>query len=191
MKKFTVLTLLLAATLAQAQSPASKKELVARILVLQEPAIEQAGQSLVVRPALRMQQQAGLVQQTRIAPEKRDAVAKQVQADLKKYIDDVGPTVRQQAVKLAPSTIGVLLEEKFSADELKQLIAIIESPVNKKYAQMSGDFQRVLSEKLVPQTQASVEPKVKTLEESIALHLGIPPSPGASPSAPAAKTPKK
>lgn len=191
MKKFPVLTLLLAATLAQAQSPASKKELVARILVLQQPAIEQAAQSLVERPALQMQQQAGLVLQTRIAPEKRDAVAKQVQADLKKYIDDVGPTVRQQAVKLAPSTIGVLLEEKFSADELKQLIAIIESPVNKKYAQMSGDFQRVLSEKLVPQTQASVEPKVKTLEESIALHLGIPPSPGASPSAPAAKTPKK
>jgi hypothetical protein len=191
MKKFAFLTLLLVATVVQAQSSASKKELVARILVLQQPAIEQAAQSLVERPALQMQQQAGLVLQTRIAPEKRDAVAKQVQADLKKYIDDVGPSVRQQAVKLAPSTIGALLEEKFTEDELKQLIGILESPVNKKYAQMGGDFQRVLGEKLVPQTQGTVEPKVKTLEESIARHLGIPPSPGASPSAPAAKTPKK
>lgn len=191
MKKFAFLTLLLVATVVQAQSSASKKELVARILVLQQPAIEQAAQSLVERPALQMQQQAGLVLQTRIAPEKRDAVAKQVQADLKKYIDDVGPSVRQQAVKLAPSTIGALLEEKFTEDELKQLIGILESPVNKKYAQMGGDFQRVLGEKLVPQTQGTVEPKVKTLEESIARHLGIPPSPGASPSTPAAKTPKK
>lgn len=191
MKKFTVLALFLVATAVQAQSSASKKELVARILVLQQPAIEQAAQSLVERPALQMQQQAGLVLQTRIAPEKREAVAKQVQADLKKYIDDVGPTVRQQAVKLAPSTIGALLEEKFTEDELKQLITIIESPVNKKYAQMGGEFQRVLGEKLVPQTRSTVEPKVKTLEDSIARHLGIPPSPATNAAASAPKTPKK
>ena len=80
---------------------------------------------------------------------------------------------------------------KFTEDELKQLIGILESPVNKKYAQMGGDFQRVLSEKLVPQTRASVEPKVKTLEDSIARHLGITASPATTASAPAGKSPKK
>ena len=56
MKKFALLALILAATVAQAQSSTSKKELVARILVLQQPAIEQAAQALIEGPALQLQQ---------------------------------------------------------------------------------------------------------------------------------------
>ena len=191
MKKITVLALLLVAGVAQAQSTTSKKDLVARILVLQQAAIEQTAQALVERPAMQLQQQAGLALQTRVAPEKREAAAKQVQADLKKYVEEVGPVVRQQAVKLAPSTIGPLLEEKFTEEELKQLIAIIESPVNRKYMQMGGEMQKALGEKLVAQTQAVVEPKVKALEQSIAKHLGLSTSPAAKASDATAKSPKK
>jgi hypothetical protein len=191
MKKISVLALLLVASVAQAQSSSSKKELVARILVLQQPAIEQTAQALVERPALQLQQQAGVALQTRVPPEKREAAAKQVQEDLKKYVDEVGPLVRQQAVKLAPSTIGALLEEKFTEDELKQLIAIVESPVNRKYAQMGGEFQKVLGEKLVAQTQSIVEPKVKALEQAVVKHLGLPPSPAGKASDAATKAPKK
>ena len=190
MKKISVLALLLVVGFAQAQSSTAKKELVARLLVLQQPAIEQTAQALVERPAMQLQQQAGLALQTRVPPEKREAVAKQVQEDLKKYVDDAGPLVRQQAVKLAPSTIGVLLEEKFTEDELKQLIGILESPVNRKYAQMGGEFQKALGEKLVAQTQAVVEPKVKALEQAMTKHLGLPP-PAAKASDAAGKTPKK
>jgi len=191
MKKIAVLALLLVAGVVQAQSSTSKKDLVARILVLQQAAIEQTAQTLVERPAIQMQQQAGLALQTRIAPEKRDVIAKQVQEDLKRYVDEVGPVVRQQAVKLAPSTIGSLLEERFTEEELKQLIGIIESPVNRKFMQMGGEFQKVLVEKLVAQTQAVVEPKVKALEQSIVGHLGLPTSPAAKASESSAKTPKK
>lgn len=193
MKKITLLAMLLAAGVVQAQtSSPAKKELVARILVLQQAAIEQTAQALVERPALVLQQQAGLALQTRVPPEKREAAAKQVQDDLKRYVDEVGPVVRQQAVKLAPSTIGALLESKFTEDELKQLIAIVESPVNRKYQQMGGELQNALGQKLVAQTQATVEPKVKALEQSIAKHLGLSAPPAAAKgSEPAAKSPKK
>lgn len=192
MKKLTLVALLVLSSVAHAQSTPSKKELVARILVLQQPAIEQTAQALVERPALQMQQQAALALQTRVAPEKRDAVAKNIQADLKKYVDDVGPGVRQQAVKLSASTIGTLLEEKFTEDELKQLIAIIESPVNKKFTQMGGEFQKALGEKLVAQSQGTVGPKVRALEQSIAGHLGLPAAPAAkAPESTTPKTPKK
>lgn len=171
---------------AQGQ-PMGKKELVARLLVLQQPAIEQAAQTLAEQPALQMMQQASLALQTRIPPEKREAVAKEIQAELKKYADDTMPMVRQQAVKLAPSTIGVLLEQRFSEEELKQLIDIIESPVNRKFLQMGGEMQKTLTDKLVDQTRAAVDPKVKLLEQAIVRHLGLPP-----PQAPAAsKSPKK
>jgi hypothetical protein len=182
---------MLVAAVAQAQTATSKKELVARMLVLQQPAIEQTAQAMVERPAMQMQQQAGLALQTRVPPEKREAAAKLVQEDLKKYVEEAGPLVRQQAVKLAPSTIGALLEEKFTEDELKQLIAILESPVNRKYAQMGGEFQKALGEKLVAQTQSIVEPKVKALEQAVVKHLGLPPSPAGKASDAAAKAPKK
>lgn len=211
MKKFTVLALLVTAGFAQAQSstPATpvsapvpavtlptspaKKELVARVLVLQQGAIEQTAQSIVERPAIQLQQQAGLALQTRVPPEKREAAAKNVQADLKKYVDETGPIVRQQAVKLAPSTVGALLEEKFSEAELKELISIMESPVNRKFTQMGADLQKALGEKLVAQTQATVAPKVKALEATIVAHLGLPPAPsGAKASEPSVvKLPKK
>jgi len=200
MNKLTLLGLLLAATFAQAQTPTptasqpsspAKKELVARILVLQQPGIEQTAQALVERPAVMLQQQAGVALQTRVPPDKREAAAKLVQDDLKKYVDEVGPQVRQQAVKLAPSTIGTLLESKFTEEELKQLIAIIESPVNRKYQQLGGEMQNALGQKLVAQTQSTVEPKVKALEQSVAKHLGLPTAPAGKASEPAAKSPKK
>ena len=189
MKHAALIALLVLAGTAQAESSVAKKELVARLLVLQQPAIEQVAQSLVERPAIQMHQQAGIALQTRVAPEKRDALAKQIQEDLKKYVDEVSPQVRQQAVKLAPSTIGVLLEEKFTEDELKQLIGILESPVNRKYQQMGGEFQKVLGEKLVAQMKTVVEPKVKALEQTVVKHLGLPP-PAAKAPAPAAKSSK-
>lgn len=197
MKKFVTLALLVLASWAQAQTPAAtasspaKKELVARLLTLQQKAIEQTAQAMVERPALQMMQQASVALQTRVAPDKREAIAKQVQEDLNKYAADVGPLAREQAVKLAPSTIGALLEEKFSEAELKELIGIIESPVNRKFAQMGGEFQKVLGEKLLAQTKASVEPKIKALEQAIVKHLDLPAAPPAKPGSQALGAPKK
>lgn len=185
MKKIWIVALLALAGGVQAESTAAKKELVAKVLQLQQPGIEQAGQALAERPAAQMMQQAGLALQSRVAADKREAVAKEIQADVKKYVDEAVPLVRERAVKIAPSTIGTLLEEKFSEDELKQLIAIIESPVNRKFAQMSGEMQKVLLDKLVAETQGVIEPKVKTLEQAITKHLGL-----ATSIAPASRTAK-
>ena len=191
MKKWCVASLIVVCGAVSAQTASGKKsELIAKVLTLQQAAIEQTAQVLVERPALQMMQQASVALQTRVPPEKRDAVAKDIQADLKKYADEAGPLVRQQAVKLAPSTIGVLMEQRFTEEELTQLIAILESPVNRKYQQMGGDLQKVLGEKLIIETKAAVEPKVKALEQALVKHLGLPP-PTAAKTEPAAKVPKK
>ncbi len=167
MKKLVVVALLALASAAQAESTAAKKELIAKVLQLQQSGIELAAQNLAERPAAQMMQQAGLALQTQVAPEKREAIAKEIQADVKKYVDEAVPLVRERAIKIAPSTIGVLLDEKFTEDELKQLIAIIESPVNRKFSQMSGELQKVLTDKLVTEMQGTIEPKVKSLELAI------------------------
>lgn len=174
MKTPLVALLLLTSTAIYAQISPAKQALVDKLLVLQRPAIEQTGQVLAERPALQMMQRASMALQTRVAPEKREAVAKEMQADLKKYADDVVPPMRKQAVKLAPATVGVLLAEKFTEDELKQLIAIIESPVNRKFLQMSGELQKALADRLVADMQAKVDPKVKALAVAMDKHLGLP-----------------
>lgn len=174
MKKLLLVTLLALACGAQAQSSAAKKELVAKVLQLQQPGIELAGQALAERPAAQLMQQAGIALQTKVAPEKREAVAKEIQADVKKYTDEAVPLLRERAVKLAPTSIGPVLEEKFTEDELKQLITIIESPVNRKFAQMTGELQKSLIDKLVADMQGTIDPKVKALELSIGQRLGLP-----------------
>lgn len=183
-----MVTLLVVASSVQAQTTA-KKELVAKVLLLQQPAIEQAAQALAERPALQMLQQAGMALQSQLPADKREAVAKEIQAEAKKYADEAVPLVRERAVKLAPSTVGALLEEKFNEDELKQLIAIIESPVNRKFLQLGGEMQNALIDKLVAETQAVVEPKVRALEQAIGKRLAQA-APAAAPAAVAPKAAK-
>jgi hypothetical protein len=55
-------------------------------------------------------------------------------------VDEAVSLVRERTLRLAPTTIGVWLKERFSENELKQTIAIIESPVNCKFIQMSGEM---------------------------------------------------
>ena len=170
----------------QPSSPA-KKELVARILKVQQPGIEGMGRNLVEQPAFELLRNASNVLPSRVAKDQQEAVANDIQGDVKKYLDDAVPLVQSRAVKLAPTTIGALLEEKFSEDELKQVVAIIESPVYGKFQRMGEEMQKVLIEKLVADMRSTIEPKVRTLEQSVAKRLGVTP---ASPASPAGSAPR-
>jgi len=186
-----LLALALIAPAVHAQSTPAKKELIAKILKIQQPGIEGMARNLVEQPAAELMQRAGLALNSRVAPEKREATAKEIQADVKKYVDDAGPLIQARATKLAPSTIGALLEEKFTEEELKQVVAIIESPAYNKFQQLGGDMQKVLTEKLVAETRPVIEPKVRAMEVSIAKRLGIPAEESSAAGKPAAKAPAK
>jgi hypothetical protein len=191
--------LLAVAALAQAQTASSpaKKELVNKLLQLQQPGIEMAARGIVERPAAQMMQEAGRVLQTQVAADKREAIGKAIEADVKKYVEEAYPPVRERAVKLAPSTIGATLEEKFTEDELKQLVAWFESPVNKKFQQASGEMQKNFLQQLVGEVRPLVEPKLQALEQKVRAALGAPAAAaapadsGAAPKASAARPPAK
>ena len=177
---------------SQTASSPAKKELVGRILKLQQPGIEAMARGLVEQPAIEMLGNAASALPSRIAKDKQESVAKEIQADAKKYVDDAVPAVQSRAVQLAPSTIGALLEQKFNEDELKQIVGIIESPVYGKFQAMGEEMQKALIEKLVADTRSTIEPKVRTLEQTIAKRLGVTPNNGATPSATApARAPAK
>ena len=167
---------LLAALPAQAAEPSpAKKELIAKIISLQQGGIDGIARSLVEQPAMALMQQAGMILQTRVAPEKREALAKEIQADVRKYVEEATPIVRERAQKAAPGVMGALLDERFTEDELKQLVAWLESPVVRRYQQMTPDIQKGMSEKLVADTRAAVEPKLQALDRNISTRLGVQP----------------
>ena len=201
MKKTILLALLASATLVHAQSasaPASapvsaaKKELVQKVLLLQQPAIENMARNLVEQPAGQMMQAAGRALQQQVPAEKRESVGKGIESEVKKYVDESYPAVRERAVKIAPTTIGAVLEEKFTDDELKQLIAWLESSVNKKYLQLGPEMQSGFMQKLVAEARPLLDPKLQVLETKVRTALGVPAgAPASAAPAAAASAPAK
>lgn len=180
-------TLAGAASLCAAQGAAApvspaKQALVQKALQLQQPGIEGIGNALANQTAQQVMQVAGQAL-NRLPAESRQTVGPELQADVRKFYDEISPMLRASAIKLAPSTIGTALEEKLSEDELKVLIAWLESPVNRKYAQIAGDAQQALGQKLVTETRPQIEPKMKALEQTMGGRLNAAGAGGATPAA--------
>ena len=189
MKNRWILVVAIAAAAAgsAALAQTTKKELVQKLLLLQQPGLESMARELASRPAMQLMQAANNVLQTQVAPEKREAVGKSIEADLKKYVDEATPVIRDRAAKLAPLTYGASLEEKFSEDELKQLIAWFESPVNLKFQQLGPEMQNGFMQKLVAETAPVLDPKLQATQQKLRVSLGLPPAAATSAAASAAK----
>ncbi len=198
--RWTAAFLLLAACgPGSAQSGAgspTKKELAAKAVQLQLPGIEAMARGLVEQPAVQMLSDAGLVLQQRVPADQREPIGRRIQELARKYVDEATPLVRDRAVRMAPAAFGAALEERFTEDELKQLVAWLESPVSRKYQQAVPEMQTAFVQKLVADARPSIDPKLQALEQSIRSALGLPagdrpaaPRPGTAP-APAPSTSK-
>ena len=175
MKRLMMMAALCAAvTLGQAQAPSqTKKELVQKVLQLQQPMIEGVARSIVERPAGQLMQAAGQALQSQVPPDRREAVAKAVEADVRKYVEEATPLLRERALKLAPSTLGAGLEEKFSEEELRQLIAWLESPLNRKFQQVVPVMLNGFGQKLDAEAAPLLTPKLQALQQKMRTTLGI------------------
>lgn len=192
--KWTSALVMSAAFAAQAQTtaasaPASpaKKALVAKIIALQEQGIEGLARGIVERPAGQIMQAAGNALQNQVPPDKREAAGKSIEADVRKFVEEATPVVKERALRLGPPTLSPFLEENFSEDELKQLAAWLESPVNKKYQQIAPGMQQALVQKILADVGPLIDPKLKALDQKVRATLGVPAA--AAPTGPAAKPP--
>lgn len=187
MWKLIAMAALMAVGSVQAQT---KKELVAKLLQVQQTGIENVGRALAGQTSQRVLQAAGQAM-PRVAADKREAVGKEVQADVKKFHDEIEPMLRKRATDLGQATLGPVYEERFTEDELKTVIAWLESPVSKKFLQIDSELANTLAQKVVVDTRPSIEPKLKALEASLAKRLGLSVAPAASGATGGASAPKK
>lgn len=165
----TAWTAAVAATLALSALPAhaDKKEQVQKILSLQQSGLDELAKSVAEQPARQMAGGVRQVMAQAVPEDKREATAKQVDAEIKKYVESATPIVRSAATKLTQSVVAPMLEEKFSEDELKQLVVMLDSPVLKKYQAAMPEFTQTLLEKLMTEARPQVTPKIQQLETNI------------------------
>jgi hypothetical protein len=184
--------LALATTLCAAQGSSSpaKKELAQKIVQHQKAAFENMGAGLAGQLSTQVMQ---MVAQTisRAPAEKREALANDARAEVKKFYDDASAVMREQASRVAPGVVGAALEEKYSEEELKTLLAWLESPVSRKFQQTAIEMQKAVSQKVVEDTKPALQPKLKALEDALGKKFadaGVPPArPKNAASAPPAK----
>lgn len=162
---------LCAAGLASAAAPVSpaKQELVNKILKLWK--IDGIGQQMLQAPVSDAVQQARAMLQGRAAVDKRDAAMSDIVNAAKQFMEEATPITKSSADKLIPTTVAPLLAERFSEDELRQMIAILESPVKKKFETMLPEMQKLLGEGVAADTRAVIDPKLQGLKEQIGLRL--------------------
>ena len=158
------------ASAASAQGT-TKKELVQRVLQAQQFEIESVSRNIVERPAAQMMQEAGLAMQRQVPVDKREAMGKAIEAEVRKYVEESYPLVRERALKLAPTTIGAVLEEKMTEDELKQLVTWLESGTNKKFQQLGPDMRNSFIQKVLTESRPVVDPKIQALDARIRVIL--------------------
>lgn len=173
-KSMIAAVVLAAAGIAGAQatpatiSPA-KQELIQHVLQLWH--VEAIGQSMLQTPVAEAVAQARVMLQGRAPAERRDAALHDITEDAKKFLDDAAPVVKASTQKLVPLTLVPLLAERFTEDELRQIIAMLESPVKHKFESAIPEMQKALGEKIASDTGAVIDPKLKELTQRIGMRL--------------------
>lgn len=167
--KKTAWAMAVATTLAitSLSAHADKKTVVEKILNLQQSALDEMSRNVAEQPARQLAGGARQVLMQAVAEDKREATAKQVDAEIRKYLDAAVPVVRASVNKLSTSVLSPIYEEKFTEDELKQLHAMLDSPVLKRYQSLSSEMTNALLEKVIADARPQVTPKLQAAESNI------------------------
>lgn len=180
------LALATSATLAD-PSPA-KKALIDKIAALQQQGLAEGLTANIIQGPLSQLTQAGRAALQQVPAEKREATAKAMDGELKKFVDENAPYLKDKISKAVPTTASALLDERFSEDELKQVLAWAESPVSQKFGLANVELQKAVAQKVMTEAGPTLDGRFKTLNANIAKHLGLT-APAAQASKPAATAP--
>jgi hypothetical protein len=193
-KKVWASAAMAALTLIALPAHADKKESVQKIMSLQQNALDEIARNVAEAPARQLAAGARQVLIQAVPEDKRDGAAKDIDAEIKKYLDASVPMVRAAAGKEADQVVAPMLSDKFSEDELKQLAVMLDSPLLKKYQGLMPEMSKALLQKVIEDVKPQLAPKAQATEAAIRKILdGVvsKSDAGAAPAKPAKTAPKK
>jgi hypothetical protein len=116
-------------------------------------------------------------------PKARQAKASEdINAELAKFAADANKIITAKVGQANSEALVPMYMEKFTADELRQLVAFFESPVVNKYKAATPDLVGGFVKKLVDVTQTDIQARAKQFDSAAEKIVGT---------APAAKPAKK
>lgn len=183
------LALAVASSTALADPSPAKKALIDKLVQLQQQAVSDSLTNAMLQGPLSQFMQAGRAALQKVPAEKREATAKAMEADVKKFVEENSGYLKDKFSKAVPSTASALYDERFTEDELRQIIGWIESPTSKKFGMASLELQKAVGTKVMEEVAPTMDGRLKALQASLAKDLGLPAA-GTAPKAPASGTKK-
>jgi len=151
---------------------AEKQKAIDRILANVHP--ENGVIQALQRPAIEAMQKSMIAMQTQHVPKERmDKAMKDIAADVQHYVEISTPVVTASAKKLTNQTVGPLLAQNFSADELRQLAAMFESPVKAKFDKLIPQLEIAVGDKVTADVGPAINKNIQALTESVGTKLRI------------------
>lgn len=174
MFRFVVgLMALVAATAAAAQTPQvppEKQALVQRVLA--RMSMDSVGLAMLQKPIADQVLQARTLMQGRgVAPDRQEAAIKDINAEASKVFEEQAALVRASTRQVMESSVAPLLAQRFSDEELKQLAAILESPVLAKFEAVTPEIKKTVGENVAKANQAQVNARLTELQAKIGLRV--------------------
>ena len=101
-----------------------------------------------------------------VPPARQKDVRDKLDVELKKFADNTHKAIDAQVSKAAESALVPLFMDKLSEDEMKTIIAYMESPASAKLQALGADATDAWAKRIIDSTRSQVEASAKTFESA-------------------------
>lgn len=109
-----------------------------------------------------------------VPPARQKEIRDKLDVELKKFADTTRKAIEGQTAKAADAALVPILMEKLSEDEMKTIIAYLESPAASKFQALGSDATNAWAQKVIDATRAPVENAAKVFDTAASKIVGTP-----------------
>ena len=173
---------------ALAQTADAKIELATKVVALQQgPELDRLVQQLSGGATQELIASWGPKLEASVPKAKQQKASEDLNVELKKYSEDANKLIGKQVSKVSAETLVPAYAEKFTLEELKQLVAFFESPAIKKYQSTAPELGNIFVQKLIEASRTDVMARAKQFDDAAVKIVGSSPAPATPGKAPAKK----
>lgn len=99
-----------------------------------------------------------------VPPAKQKEVREKLDVELKKFAESTQKAIEAQVAKAAEAALVPVFMEKLSEDEMKTVIAYMESPASAKFQALGPDAANAWAKRIIDATKPGVESSAKSFE---------------------------
>ena len=115
-----------------------------------------------------------------VPPARQKDVRDKLDVELKKFADTTHKTNETQVSKTAEAVLVPLFMDKLSEDEMKTVIAYMESPAATKFQSLSSEAGNAWAQKVIDASRSAVESNAKAFDAAATKIVGVPATPAAA-----------